>query len=338
MKPLIPPPVAAETWRYPKPYGLKTLILSLMAMFVLWQTAVRVELPKAVALTAEAVGSVFGSGAESQVAKGFATVAGQLFPLEMSERVEVSRIENFDRENLPAFSYIEHETTEVETLNPDTLEVEAATETTEILVKPYGYLMTVGVKMLETLEIALWGTILAVILGLPLALLGASNLAPNRWVQGLSRSVVSLLRAVPELISALFLVLAYGFGPMAGILALALHAAGFFGKFYADDIEAADPKPQEALRAIGAGCLKVFRHAILPMVWPNYIASTLYILDRNVRMATVIGLVGAGGIGQELKGRYDMYDYGHVGTILVAIFVLVLILEQISVRLRKHYL
>ncbi|WP_255964271.1 PhnE/PtxC family ABC transporter permease, partial [Staphylococcus aureus] len=124
----------------------------------------------------------------------------------------------------------------------------------------------------------------------------------NRATYVTARGIVSLLRAVPELISALFLVLAYGFGPIAGVLALALHACGFLGKFYAEDIETADDKPQEALRAISANKLKIMRFAVLPQVMPQFVAYTLYVLDRNVRMATVVGLVGAGGIGQELKG------------------------------------
>ena len=154
----------------------------------------------------------------------------------------------------------------------------------------------------------MWGTLLAMLIGAPLAFFGARNLSPHPLLVTLSRAVVSLLRAIPELISALFFVLAYGFGPIAGVLALALHAAGFLGKFYAEDIENADTGPQEALRAIGANRLKLLRYAMLPQVLPQYIAYTLYILDRNVRMATVIGLVGAGGIGLELKGRYDLYN------------------------------
>jgi hypothetical protein len=138
---------------------------------------------------------------------------------------------------------------------------------------------------------------------------------------------------VQELISALFLVLAYGFGPIAGVLALGLHAAGFLGKFYAEDIENADKKPQEALEAIGAGKLKTLWYGVLPQVLPQYIDYTLYVLDRNVRMATVIGLVGAGGNGQELKGRFDMFHYGHVATILIAIFIVVFLLDQFSSRL-----
>jgi phosphonate transport system permease protein len=161
---------------------------------------------------------------------------------------------------------------------------------------------------------------------------------PFRPVLLASRALIGFCRAIPELVSALFLVIAYGFGPIAGILALGLYGAGFLGKFYADDIENADPRPQEAMTAIGAGKIAMWRYAILPQVLPQYIAYTLYILDRNVRMATVIGLVGAGGIGQELKGRYDMYEYGHVGTILVAIFIVVLLLDRSAGRLRQSVL
>jgi phosphonate transport system permease protein len=190
--------------------------------------------------------------------------------------------------------------------------------------------------MVETLEIALWGTILAVAVSIPLAIGGARNYTPSAGVYAATRGLVSLLRAIPEMISALFLVLAYGFGPIAGILALGLHAAGFLGKFYAEDVENADRGPQEALRAIGAGKLKVLWFGVLPQVFPQYIAYTLYILDRNVRMAIVIGIVGAGGIGQELKGRYDMFNYGHVSTILLALFVTVFLLDQVSARIRAR--
>jgi phosphonate transport system permease protein len=141
---------------------------------------------------------------------------------------------------------------------------------------------------------------------------------------------------MPELIIAMFLVLGFGFGAIAGYLALGLHGAGFLGKFYAEDIEAADPKPQEALAALGAGKLRVLRAAVLPQVAPSYVAYTLYILDRNVRMAAVIGLVGAGGIGQELKGRYDTFEYGHVGTILLVIFLTVFVLDQVAAKLRAR--
>lgn len=329
---------SSADWRFPSPVGFRTLAIICFAFLVLWQSGSRVEIDRMTSLTGESILAAVGAGPRSQVADGLGTVGRQIFPPQISERTEISRIENFDPDHLPLFSHIETIETKTETLNPETLQLEAKSERARYLVSRFGYLQHVAVKMVETLEIALWGTILAVLIGLPLAILSARNLSGLRPVRFVARTLVSLFRAVPEMISALFLVIAYGFGPIAGVLALALHAAGFLGKFYAEDIENADVKPQEALAAIGANKIKILRYAILPQVMPQYVAYTLYILDRNVRMATVIGLVGAGGIGQELKGRYDMYDYGHVGTILIAIFLVVFLLDQLSSRLRRAWL
>lgn len=328
-----PRPVSA--WTIARPFGTRTIIALLLAMAVLYSAGQRVEMGRMLALSGEGLMAAVGLRETSQVSSGMAGIARSLFPIQISESTAVARIENFDRQHLPLFSRVEEVVTHEQRLNPQTLEMEETVGRQELLIEPVGYLWHVLVKMLETLEIALWATLLAVVLSLPLAWFSARNYTPNRLCYGLARGLVSMFRAVPELVSALLLVLAYGFGPIAGVLALALHSAGFLGKFYAEDIETADDKPQEALRAIGASKLKVMRYAVLPQVVPQFIAYTLYVLDRNVRMATVVGLVGAGGIGQELKGRYDMYNYAHVGTILVAIFLTVFVLDQIAARLRR---
>jgi len=333
--------VAAQSsaaWRFPPVLGLRGIAWLCAALAVLIYTGHGVEVTRMARMTGEAVLAAFGQQVDSQVARGVEQIGASLWPLQIEERTEVSRIEGFDRNDLPWLSRLETAETTVQRLNPETLQMESTVERAEVLVKPYGYLARVIVKMIETLEIALWGTVLAVVISMPLAFFSAANLTPHRALYAASRAVVSLLRAVPELVSALFLVIAYGFGPIAGVLALAFHSAGFLGKFYAEDIENADPKPQEALRALGVNRLKVLRFAILPEVLPQYIAYTLYVLDRNVRMATVIGIVGAGGIGQELKGRFDMFNYHHVGTILVAIFVMVFVIDQLAARLRRRYL
>jgi phosphonate transport system permease protein len=270
------------------------------------------------------------------VVRGLSRVGQSMWPPAMGEKEEVARLPELDRNKLPAFSHIEVQERTEQRMNLQTLQMETETERVEYLVKPLGYLWTVAVKMFETIEIAIWGTLISVLLSIPLAYFAARNYTPNRFTYTAARGGISLLRSAPELIVALFLVLAYGFGPIAGVLALGLHAAGFLGKFYAEDIENADKKPQEALEAIGAGKLKTLWYGVIPQVMPQYIAYTLYILDRNVRMATVIGLVGAGGIGQELKGRFDMFQYGHVATILIAIFIVVFLLDQFSARLRAR--
>lgn len=327
----------ASAWELPRPFGTRSLLVLFALLVAGFLAGQRVELDRMLALTGEGLLAAVGLREQSQVLSGLGTIAQALFPPQLSERTEVARIEGFDRQRLPWFSHLETETVRQPKLNPQTLQMEEQVEQREVLVEPLGYLWHVAVKMLETFEIAIWATLLAIVLSAPLAWCSAKNYTPNRVVYTLARGVVGMFRAVPELVSALFLVLAYGFGPIAGVLALALHSAGFLGKFYAEDIETADDRPQEALRAIGAGPLKVMRFAVLPQVMPQFIAYTLYVLDRNVRMATVVGLVGAGGIGQELKGRYDMYNYAHVGTVLIAIFLTVLVLDRVAARLRSRY-
>ncbi|WP_345251832.1 phosphonate ABC transporter, permease protein PhnE [Pigmentiphaga soli] len=320
----------------PQPYGWRTLLTLMLALLCLFYTGQRLEIGRMAALTGEGALAALGLRDGSQVSAGLAKIATSLWPLQISERTETARIEGFDPARLPWLARIETQSVVDQRLDPNTLTMQQTVTAREFLVEPIGYALQVAYKMFETLEMAAWGTLLAVLWSVPLAILGARNYTPSRPVYYGARALVSLLRAVPELVSALFLVLAYGFGPSAGILALALHSAGFLGKFYAEDIEGADRRPQEALRAIGAGRLKVLRYAVLPQVLDQYVAYTLYVLDRNVRMATVVGLVGAGGIGQELKGRYDMYNYSHVGTILLAIFITVFILDQLAARMRRR--
>ena len=261
-----------------------------------------------------------------------------MFPFQISEATEISRIEDFDPNNLPRFGRIVHKEITNTIVDPQTLKVTKTSVSRSVLYHPFGYLSHVVQKMLETIEIAIWATLFSTLISVPLAYFSSKNYSPNSFVYSLARAIVSLFRAVPELISAMILVLAFGFGPIAGILALAIHSAGFLGKFYAEDIENAAKGPQEALRAIGVSKIKTLRYAVLPQVLPQYVAYNMYILDRNVRMATVIGIIGAGGIGQELKGRYDMFEYGHVGTILVVIFVTVFALDQIASKIRAKLL
>lgn len=328
---------AAVPWRFPALLDARAVALLFGALLLLWYTGQRVEIGRMLALSGEAVLAEAGLAERSQVADGLGTTLGQLVPIQLSSRREVNRIAGFDPARLPLFAYIETTETRVSELDPETLRREDRIVRTAWLVESFGYLVHVAAKILETLEIALWGTLIALLIGLPLALFGARNVTPHPALRAGSRATSAFLRAVPELIAALFLVIAYGFGPIAGVLALGLHSAGFLGKFYADDIEDADPRPQQALAAMGAGRLTIWRSAILPQVLPQHIACTLYTFDRNVRMGAVIGLVGAGGIGQELKGRFDMYEYGHVGTILIAIFLVILTLDLVASRARQAW-
>ncbi|PWV78791.1 MULTISPECIES: phosphonate ABC transporter, permease protein PhnE [unclassified Halomonas] len=336
-RPIPVPPKGAEVkWHLSPPYSARHLLWLVLIVALLLVTGQRTDMDRMVAMTTQAVGNLIGVADDSQVVRGLSRVGTAMWPPVIGEVEEVNRMGDLDRDRLPLFSYIEVQERVEQRMNLETLQLEAATEQVEVLVKPLGYVWTVFVKMVETLEIALWGTLLSVVLSIPLAYFAARNYSANRFTYTAARGFISLLRSVPELIVALFLVLAYGFGPIAGVLALGLHAAGFLGKFYAEDIENADKKPQEALEAIGAGKIKTLWYGVLPQVLPQYIAYTAYIMDRNLRMATVVGLVGAGGIGQELKGRFDMFQYGHVMTILIAIFIFVFLLDQLQARIRAR--
>jgi phosphonate transport system permease protein len=306
-------------------------LLVLFIVFILLSiSAHNTEMDKAFVETSKAVLSAVGIG-DSQVLDGGLRFVNKAFPIQISERTEVARLENFDRNNLPWFSRIENG----ESREYDALTESWTVEKVEYLVQPIGYLQKVLIKMWETIEMGFWGTIISIIISLPLGILSSRNYAPHRLVYSIARAWLSFHRAIPELITALFLVLMYGFGPIAGVLALAIHTSGVLGKFFADEIENAPPGPQLALRSSGASPLKVLRYAVFPHVYPAWIAYVQYIFERNIRTATVLGIVGAGGIGMELKGRWDLFDYDHVATILLVIFLTVVLLELISQKIRK---
>jgi len=328
--------VTSAAWAFPRPFGWRSLVAALLAIALLAFTGARVDLHRL--FPGSGPDRAAGTLDQNEAGTGLGGLLAQLWPIQLAERREISRLPDIDRDDLPLFAYVETVATRTHRLDPITLEREAHVERTEWLVEPLGYARHVAMKLLETLEIALWGTLIAVLLGLPLALAGAANINAFGPSRAIAHGAVAVLRAVPELISALFLVVAFGFGPLPGVLALGLHAAGFLGKFYADEMENADPAPQRALSGAGLGKALVWRYAVLPQVLPQFMAYTLYIFDRNVRMGTVVGLVGAGGIGQELKGRFDMFQYAHVGTILTAILLTVLLLDQLAIRIRRRLL
>jgi phosphonate transport system permease protein len=322
-----------QSWELHRSITPRNLLIAIAVFVLLSLSAHNTEMDKALVQTSGAVLSAMGIG-ESQVLDGAIRFGSQAFPLVISQRTPVNRLDEFERNDLPPFAYIEvAEDREYDALT-DTWEV----ETTEFLVEPIGYLTKVLVKMWETIEMGFWGTFISVMISLPLGMLASRNYSPHRMVYSLARGWLSFHRAMPELIIALFLVLMYGFGPIAGVLALAIHTSGVLGKFFADEIENAPPGPQMALKASGASALKVLRYAVFPHVFPAWIAYVQYIFERNIRTATVLGIVGAGGIGMELKGRWDLFDYGHVTTILLVIFITVLLLEYLSQKLRDKTL
>nr|MBT6355281.1 phosphonate ABC transporter, permease protein PhnE [Pelagibacteraceae bacterium] len=190
-------------------------------------------------------------------------------------------------------------------------------------------------SMIETIEIAILGTFIAIILSIPLALLSARNIAPNILIFFIARIITVFFRAIPEFIIAMILVIAIGFGAMPGVLALGIHTMGFLAKFYAEDIEHINKGPVEALESSGASKRQIISFAIIPQIIPSFVANNLYILDRNIRMATMLGIVGAGGIGYELQSAFRMFEYPKVSAIIIIIFVTIFIIDNISSYIRS---
>ena len=190
--------------------------------------------------------------------------------------------------------------------------------------------------MFETIEIAFLGTFIAITLSIPVGLFSARNLAPNYFVFLIARIITIFFRAIPEFIIAMILVIAVGFGAIPGVLALGLHTMGFLAKFYAEDIEHVNKGPIEALKSSGASKRQIISFAVIPQIIPSFVANNLYILDRNIRMATMLGIVGAGGIGYELQSSFRMFEYQKVSAIIIIIFITIFIIDHLSSFIRSR--
>ncbi|BEP46135.1 phosphonate ABC transporter, permease protein PhnE [Variovorax sp. 350MFTsu5.1] len=189
---------------------------------------------------------------------------------------------------------------------------------------------------LETIQIAVWGTLLAVPAAVLLSFLAARNLQSNRWVYQGTRQLLNVVRSINELILALVFVSAVGLGPFPGVLALAVHGAGMLGKFFAEAIEEIDQGPLEALRATGARPLQVVVFGVLPQVLTAWIAVLLYRFEVNLRSATVLGMVGAGGLGFELVGSLKLFRYQETATCILVIMAMVIVADLVSSQLRHR--
>ncbi|WP_326834317.1 phosphonate ABC transporter, permease protein PhnE [Amycolatopsis rhabdoformis] len=185
-----------------------------------------------------------------------------------------------------------------------------------------------------TVQIALGATVLGAVLALPIGSLAARNVAPAAWVARTFRMVLVLIRGIPELVLAIVFVVITGLGAVAGTLALAVGAIGLLGKLVADSLEEIDPGPEQAIRATGAGRWQVFFTGTLPQAAPAFVAHVLYQLDTNIRSATLLGIVGAGGIGFDLLSASRVIEFGVVTTVLIMVFVTVLLVELLATWLR----
>jgi len=193
-------------------------------------------------------------------------------------------------------------------------------------------------SLAETFQMAFAGAVIGIALSVPLAVLASRRHSPHPLVYHAARSVISLFRTVPDLFWALFFVATVGLGPFAGTLTLIVDTIGFCGRFFAEAMEEADDGPQEALAALGATRTSIVCCAVIPAALPSMIASGLFSLEKATRSSVVLGLVGAGGIGMELKVSMDMFQYDQACTIILAVFALVLLVERASAAFRKRIL
>ncbi|MFO7812896.1 MAG: phosphonate ABC transporter, permease protein PhnE [Marinobacter sp.] len=190
--------------------------------------------------------------------------------------------------------------------------------------------------MLETLYMAIVGVTIGVILSVPFALLASRNTTPHPVVRTVTRFLIATMRTIPDLIWALIFVVAVGLGPLAGILAIILDTIGFAARFFSERIEEVRPGPANALTASGAGRVSVIAGAILPETLASMSATSLYSVEKAIRSAVTLGLVGAGGIGVELSTAMRLFQYDKAFSIILVVLVVVIGFEQLSSMIRKR--
>ena len=189
-------------------------------------------------------------------------------------------------------------------------------------------------EMVVTLQIALWGTVLAVIFAVPLGLLSSANIAPA-WVCQIVRRFMDAARAINEMVFAMLFIVAVGLGPFAGVLALFVHTTGVLAKLFSEAVESIDAQPVEGIRATGANALEEIVYGIIPQVLPLWISYSLYRFESNVRSASVVGMVGAGGIGVILWEIIRGFQYAQTCAVMIIIVITVVLIDLVSARIRK---
>lgn len=189
-----------------------------------------------------------------------------------------------------------------------------------------------------TFQIATLGSLLGALLALPPGLLSARNLAAPRWLARAAKGVLDVLRAVHTLVFGLVLVGIVGLGPTAGILAIALHSAGTYGKLYAESVETLDMAAIDAVRATGATPAQVFFNAVWPSVLPQFVSNHLYVWEFNIRDSTILGLIGAGGLGLLISEAVSLFQWSRLATILLVVIALVVVFDALSRRIRQALL
>lgn len=189
---------------------------------------------------------------------------------------------------------------------------------------------------IETVQIAILGTSIGGVLAIPVIFLASNNVNTNKPLYYAAKVIMNLVRTIPELLYAAVLVSAVGLGPFAGVLALSVFSLAILAKLTSESVEAIDPGPMEALSAVGANRLENIAYAVVPQVLPIYVSYFLYVLEINIRVSTVLGVVGAGGVGQLLKTQLDLFRYQSAATVILATFLFVVMIDFVSSRLRAR--
>ena len=203
------------------------------------------------------------------------------------------------------------------------------------LVPPnWGVTTLVVNSTVETLMITLAGTFLAVVIAFPLGFLAADNVTPG-WISHPTKLLLGFMRSIPLIVVAMIFVVAVGLGPFPGALAIAFHSIGMLGKFYAEEFETAEPGILNAVSGTGATWIQTIRFGLLPQSIPQVLAFTIYRFELNFRDATVLGLVGAGGIGYYIQLYVRGFQYDKVAILILVIIIVVTLLDQLSFRVRK---
>lgn len=189
-------------------------------------------------------------------------------------------------------------------------------------------------EMVETVQIAVWGTTLAVVFGIPFAILSSANVCPA-WIVHPVRRMMDSFRAINEIVFALLFIVAVGLGPFAGVMAVFIHNTGIIAKLFSEAVESVDPRPVEGIRATGAIRLQEVIFGVVPQVMPLWTSYTLYRFETNVRSAAVLGIVGAGGIGQTVYENIRSFHYAETAAIMIIIVISVMLIDVVSAQLRR---
>lgn len=204
------------------------------------------------------------------------------------------------------------------------------------LAPDWSYLPEIWAPLLETVQIAYLGTLFGTLLALPLIFLASYNTTTDPVTMWLARGLLTVLRSVPDLLYAAILAPILAIGPLPGVVALTIFSLAVLAKLSSETVEAIDPGPLEALRATGAGRNRTILYGVVPQISATVTSFVLYVFEINIRASVVIGLVGAGGIGETLLARLNFFAYGDVSLIILVIFALVLLIDAVSVYARTR--